>query len=276
VRHVIYILLVANLAYFSWNMLHSLPPEESAHLASHLSGNVRRLETVQERAAKGASPTQSARESGSSVPPTGGPQRHPEAHRNGSPRRESARREPDPQAERADLRQVDALTVADPPGAVAPVTKCYAFGPFRDVKDRKVVESRLNQLGFKPMERTGEGRVETRYWVYLRSMAYAKAVRITRMLDEKNDRDYLIVKGNAVSLGVFDSQARADSRMETLRKYGLKPVVGHLHRTRTAYWLDLDLPAGGGTVLETIRDEYDNVEVQESSCRRIAANTVIH
>ena len=275
-RHVIYILLVANLAYFSWNILHRLPPEENAPLVSHLPGNIRRLETVQERAAQNANPTRSARDSGSIAPPTGGPQRHPEAHRNGSPQRESATREPDAEAERADIRQVDALTVADPPGAVAPVTKCYALGPFRDVKDRNVVESRLHQLGLKPMQRTGEGRVETRYWVYLRSMPYEKAVRITRMLDEKNDRDYLIVKGNAVSLGVFDSQARADSRVETLRKYGLKPVVGHLHKTRTAYWLDLDLPAGGGSVLETIRDEYHNAAVQESSCRRIAANTVIH
>jgi hypothetical protein len=267
VRHVIYLLLVANLAYFSWNMLHRLPHEENGHLVSNIPANVRRLETVQEQAAQSASLTQSARDPGSSAPLKGRPQRIPEEHGSDSPQRESVPQEPDAQAERMGIQRVEALTAAAPPGAVAPAAKCYALGPFRNVENRKVVENRLNQLGFKPKEGTREGRVETGYWVYLPAMEYEDAVRITRMLNEKNDHDFLILKDNLVSLGAYDSQARADSRVEALRKYGLKPVVGPLYTTRTAYWLDLDPPADGGAVLETIQDEYHNVEVQESVCR---------
>jgi len=267
VRHVIYLLLVANLVYFSWNILHRLPHEENAHLVSHIPGNVRRLETVQKQTVKSARPAQSARDPGSGTPLTGGRERNPEEHGNGSSQRESVSREPNDQVDRADIHRVEALTAGQPPGAVAPSMKCYALGPFRTVENREVVENRLNELGIKPMERTGEGRVETGYWVYLPAMEYEKAARITRMLDEKNDHDYLIFKENILSLGAYDSQARADSRVKTLRKYGLEPVVEPLYKTRTAYWLDLDPPADGGAVLETIRDEYHNVEVQESRCR---------
>ena len=51
-RHVIYILVVVNLVYFSWNMLQNVPHQGEAHLVRRLLPNVRHLETVQEMEAK--------------------------------------------------------------------------------------------------------------------------------------------------------------------------------------------------------------------------------
>ena len=51
-RHVIYLLVVVNLVYFSWNMLQSVPHKGGASLVARIPPHVRRLETVQEQAAK--------------------------------------------------------------------------------------------------------------------------------------------------------------------------------------------------------------------------------
>jgi hypothetical protein len=78
--------------------------------------------------------------------------------------------------------------------------------------------------------------------------------------------DYLIVKGNAISLGVYDSPSRVDIRLKMLHKYGLEPVVEPRHETRTAYWLDLDQRDDERGVLKTIQGEYPDVGVRDAAC----------
>lgn len=267
-RQVIYILLVVNVVFFSWKMMRSLPHEDGENVVRRMPAKVRQLETVQERAAKNAAANGSARDAAVGEAMNAAPrQLHVRAGESSVPGQDTApRMDVTSQPETADLRRVEALTVAEPPGAVGPRSKCRTLGPFGDDKTMKAVEDRLNQLGYKPKERTGEARVETGYWVYLPAMERDAALRITRMLDEKNDHDFLIVKGNAVSLGAYDSRARADLRVEMLRKYGLDPVVEPRYAMRTGYWLDLDLPDDRHAILDTIRDEYKSTEVQESVC----------
>jgi hypothetical protein len=130
----------------------------------------------------------------------------------------------------------------------------------------KTVENRLNQLGYKPRERTSDTRVESGYWIYLPSMERKEVLRITRMLEDNNDRDYLILKSNALSLGTYESRTRVDVRLKMLHKYGLEPVVEPRFATRTVYWLDLDIPDDDRTVLETIRSEYPEIHAQEAAC----------
>jgi hypothetical protein len=266
-RQVIYILLVVNVVFFSWKMMRSLPHEQGENVARRMPAKVRQLETVQERAAKNATATDSARDAAGGEAANAAQQRYiREGESSVSGQDAAPRMDVASQPETADIRRVEALTAAEPPGAVGPPSKCRTLGPFGDARTMKAVEDRLNQLGYKPKERTGEARVEAGYWVYLPAMEREDALRITRMLDERNDHDFLIVKGNAVSLGAYDSRARADLRVVMLRKYGLDPVVEPRYAMRTGYWLDLDLPDDRHAILDTIRDEYKNAEVQESVC----------
>ena len=130
----------------------------------------------------------------------------------------------------------------------------------------KAVEARLNQLGYQPRVRTSDVQEGNGYWVYLPAMEREEALRITRMMKQKNDLDYLILKGNAISLGVYDSPYRVDIRLKMLHKYGLEPVVEPRYATHTAYWLDLDQPDDEPGVLKTIRGEYPDVEAQDAAC----------
>ncbi len=249
-RHLIYLLVVVNLVYFSWNMLQNVPHKGRASLVERIPPNARRLETIQENAAKKASAVdEDARDfsDGSvvAVSPPGDTEAQPVT---------------------ADINSVQTLTASEPPGAVAPSSSCHVLGPFLDDSEMKSVENRLNQLGYQPRERTSAVQEEAGYWVYLPAMEREEALRITRMLKQNNDMDYLIVKGNAISLGAYDSSSRVDIRLKMLHKYGLEPVVEPRYATHTAYWLDLDQLHDERGVLKTLQGEYPDVEVRDAAC----------
>ena len=248
-RHVIYLLAVINLVYFTWNMLQNMPHEGGAALVRRIPPSVRHLETIQEKAkniADGA-----ARVDRETMVET--------AITAASAGNAGAR------TEAADINEVDALTAAEPPGAIAAAPNCHVLGPFPDGTQMKAVVKRLNQLGYQPKERTSEIREQAGYWLYLPAMEREEVLRITRMLEDHNDRDYLILKDNALSLGAYESTSRVDMRLKMLHKYGLEPVVEPRYVTRTAYWLDLDLLDGEIDVLQTIRDESPEVKTSQAA-----------
>jgi hypothetical protein len=248
-RHVIYILLVMNLVYFSWNMLQNLPHEAGARPVRRLPPHVSQLETIQERAQKQAPvATADDRDRGVDASLAGGSAGTAEA-------------EPETTA----INRVEALTTAEPPGAIAPPSSCHVLGPFSDKSELAAVQDRLIQLGYEPREHISDIRVPAGYWVSLPAMKRDEALRITRLLEKNNDRDYLILKDNAIALGAYDSASRADTRLKKLYKYGLEAVAQPRYVTRTAYWLDIDLLDGERAVLDTIRDASPDVEVQEAA-----------
>ena len=250
-RHVIYLLVVMNLVYFSWSMLQYVPHKGGASLVRRIPPDVRRLETVQEKAVKDVSPGAVESRLISADTPAAA----------GSPAINHARQE------MTEIGQVEALTASEPPGAVSQSSNCHVFGPFSDDSMMKTVENRLGQLGYKPGERSSDTRVEAGYWIYLPSMERKEVLRITRMMDKNNDRDYLILKGNALSLGTYENHSRVTVRLKMLHKYGIEPVVEPRFVTRTVYWLDLELPDDDRSVLETIRNEYPDTQEHEAACQ---------
>jgi hypothetical protein len=249
-RHVIYLLVVVNLVYFSWNMLQNVPHKGGASLDGRISPHVRRLETIQEHAAKKASAVEEdALEISDGSPVVASPSGNAEA-----------------QPETADINLVQTLTASEPPAAVTPSLSCHVLGPFQDDSEMKAVQARLNQLGYQPRVRTSDVQVGDGYWVYLPAMEREEALRITRTLKKNNDLDYLILKDNAISLGVYDSPSRVDIRLKMLHKYGIEPVVESRHATRTAYWLDIDPRDDERGVLKTIQGEYPDVEARDTAC----------
>jgi hypothetical protein len=249
-RHVIYLLVVVNLVYFSWNMLQNVSHKGDASHVGRLPSHVRRLETIQEHAAMNASAIEE------NAPGIG----------DGSPVVASPPVNAEAQPETTDITLVQALTASEPPAAVTPSLSCHVLGPFLDDSEMKAVEARLTQLGYQPRVRTSAVEVKSGYWVYLPAMEHEEALHITRMMKQNNDPDYLILKGNAISLGVYDSPSRVDMRLKMLHKYGLEPVVEPRYRTHTAYWLDLDQQIDERGVLKTIRGEYPDVEARDAAC----------
>jgi hypothetical protein len=260
-RHVIYLLVVVNLVFFSWNVLQNVPERNGVAHVRRLPPSVRRLETIPVGVA--------AKVSFSAGNPT---VNHVDNPPSAKPSEVSAATPPE-----KDITRVEALTASEPPGAVVPSLRCHVFGPFPDAPAMTRVETRLNELGYKPRERTSEIRVEAGYWAYLPGMEREKATRITKMLKENNDSDYLILKGNVISLGVYNGRSQADTRVKMLQKYGLDPVVEPHYTNRTMHWLDIDLRDGDDerNVLKTIQAEYPTAQAQNAPCQSIAAGEAI-
>jgi hypothetical protein len=98
-------------------------------------------------------------------------------------------------------RNIEEVTVTQPPGAVMPRI-CRAFGPFATESEREVIENRLNKIGLATKPRTRYIQERIGYTVLLPAMKYEEALQIKRRLDQENITPNFIDKHNVISLGL--------------------------------------------------------------------------
>lgn len=218
-RHVVYLLLVANMVYLGWNLL---------------PGNV-------------------DRDPYTSLPPV------PE-----SARPLVTLQEMQQQTAARSAEDIDALTLNEPPSAVLPA--CRALGPFTAIDDVKAIGERLDGLGVQPRERTAEVREEDGFWVYLPSMDREAAQEVTAMLEENGDSEYYVGRDNFISLGTFNNIARAELRLEQVRKLGLDAILEARFRTRDSYWIEFRASDSADQELLAIMGRHPELQLQELSC----------
>jgi len=216
-RHVIYLLVMANIVFFLWNAIQGTTTEATDTTLPSLPPSVKPLVTLKERNAKEAG-------------------------------------------------ELDELTATEPPGAGIAFS-CLTLGPFHSVKERKALEQRLHDSGYRPELHASEAKIIEGYWVYLPAMARDEAENITRMLKGKKDRDYYIGKDNLIALGAFKELSRAEIRLQEVRKYGLDPLLEPRYRTESVYWLDVDEKSGTDDGLQALLREYPGVRTQTLACK---------
>ena len=151
-RHIVYLLLVANIVYFAWNMLQLSPDDEVARSLPPLPATATRLITLQEM-------------------------------------EEEAKQEEEKQNAVVEVSAIEALTQEQPPGAGGTLS-CQSLGPFLAAEKMQRVEKELAELGLEATQRTADVRQQVGYWVYLPAMEREKVLQITQHLDEKGDKDY--------------------------------------------------------------------------------------
>lgn len=239
-RHLIFLLVVANLIFFLWHSMQGIPEGVIAHDLPQLPPNARRLLTVEEM-----EQAQKAGEvSGIETITDMG--------------------QPDEGQASDTVSEIVAATDLEPSSAGLPLT-CHTLGPFQRTSEAQIIENRLSELGFEPKQRSSEIQKQTGDWVYLPAMERKEALQITKMLDENRDKEYYIGKENIIYLGAFRESSWAKRRLRSIRKLGLDPVLEPRYTTRTVHWLDLD-----GLVKEEdlgmIREEYPDIQIQEHVC----------
>lgn len=158
---------------------------------------------------------------------------------------------------------------AGKPAAVAPEPVCQAIGPFMKQADAGDINDRLAQLGYRPSLRSGEVRNPAGYWVYMPAMPAAEARRIVAELDKHGMTDYFVGKQNYISLGIFSGKSKAQLRLEQIESLGFDATLDQRFRTRTVYWIDL--AQGDGTLLGSeawseIQAQHADIRVQSISC----------
>lgn len=156
---------------------------------------------------------------------------------------------------------------------------CFTYGPLPDgdESDRLADWFRTRNLWVNQRQTDEKGR--QLFWVYL-TPRNTKANAVAAIMDLKNKgvKDlFLIKKGglvNAISLGLFSTQAAVNSRLSEITGKGYKPVVVPHYGGKKIHWLDIRINQKAHVLNEVFEDlpaRYNSVPVK---CNEIALATV--
>ena len=226
-RHLVYLLLVANLVYLGWNVFESRSMVETERLLPPLPAMVSPLVTLQEREAQ----------------------------------------EPVMADESVidDVSIIEDLTEEQPPGAGV-VVLCQALGPFLALDDLQAVENRLVDLGLQPTQRELQSKKLIGYWVYLPAMSPEEVKAVLAILKKHKDKEYYVGKKNFISLGTFGGMARAERRLKETRKMGLDPILQERFASQSNWWLDLQSDGSAAEELNSLVEVRPELQLVDLAC----------
>jgi hypothetical protein len=146
---------------------------------------------------------------------------------------------------------------------------CQTVGPLLDKNDTDALLSELSKNGYPVNVRDGEVREPAGYWVYLPATSAREARRIVADLDANGMKDYFIGKKNHISLGIFSKKEKARVRLKQVKELGYDAILDQRYRTRVVYWLDFEQqgrPLLGSVIWEKIQAQHTDIRVQRVSC----------
>ena len=126
-------------------------------------------------------------------------------------------------------------------------TSCFSFGPVAELDQANGLRDWFSVQGAAAGVRHTDEQGRQLFWVYLSPQdSREDAMNTIRSIREKGIRDFrLISRGdmqNAISMGVFSSQASVNRRLSELKKQGYKPVVVPYSDGKRVYWVDAQIP----------------------------------
>lgn len=126
---------------------------------------------------------------------------------------------------------------------------CATLGPFSTRDQAAAAAARLRAQGYLPRQRESGGQLRTGYWVYLPPFATrAAAEKAAADLKSRGISDLFIVGSDenrhAISLGLFSTPDRADTRAAQIGKLGFNPSIAERFRDAAVYWLDFEETPG--------------------------------
>jgi len=245
VRLAFLLLLAANLAFFAW--VRFLAPADLSVDPAPLQRQLQpeKLRIVSERELARSKP-----------PPPTQPQAKPQ---------------PEPAA-KPDTAPPDAP--AETAAAQVPAVACLEWGGFSPAEAARAAQ-RLEPLALGAQLSQVRGEETASWWVHMPPQgSRANAQRKAAELKELGIREYFVVQEPgrwqwSLSLGVFSTEAAAQSHLSALRARGVRTALIDRRDTRvTKVWFRvLEVDAGLGERLKAIAAEFDGVTLQECAPR---------
>ena len=254
-RYLVYLLVIANLAFFAWYQANPVEKPRQAQPAP-LPPGVEKLVLLSERTAAVADTAVDEPQETVAQADAGAVEPGVEAVPDIKVEPEA---EPEPEAESP------APVIPAPP----PERICLTIGPVQDKNAAAGICAQLYKHGYKPEVRDDEVRKPAGFWVYMPSMPAREAKRIVKDLDQHGMKDYFIGKGSHISLGIFKSKRKARARLKRIKDLGYTAKLDLRFRTRTVYWLVIEehgpsLP--DRAFWQEIQARYPDIGVQPGEC----------
>ena len=242
-KSLVILLLVANIGYFGWQYNEYLRQHTSqARSVSPLPSGAPRLKLVNEL---------------EQLPPL-----RDEA--DGSPHTASSTAPTQP--------KVSSKSLPGTGGVASDV--CINVGPFPTGGELSKFQTWLGARAATMQTRTETIRKRQLFWIYLEPRSESMARESLADLQSKGVRDYLLIRRgglkNAISLGLFSSQAAVNRRLAEMNRKGYKPVVVPRFETTDRHWIKANLARGHEDVTEVPGDLLGTAQLWEINCSEIA------
>lgn len=156
------------------------------------------------------------------------------------------------------------LAVADEAAKTSPVVDlCYTLGPFSEMKTLRRVTRAIKDYVVEASFRSKEEQEQTMFRVYVRPVgSKQEAKALIKELVSNNIRDYFIISDgpnkNGISLGYFSSKGRAYRHADRVRKLGFDATAEPVFRSYTIYWLDYRIRSDSEIPPQIIDDYLEN------------------
>lgn len=153
---------------------------------------------------------------------------------------------------------------------------CGRLSRIEDIKLRDTLKEKIVALGGTAEQHGHEQIQVVNYWVMLPPYhSGEKAAEAVAMLKQRRIRDLFIVRSgeyeNAVSLGVFSTRERAETRYQQiidLKARLRKPAIELRERPIDAYWISYEIRGGAQREgLRSLLQGSDRIKIEEMRCK---------
>jgi hypothetical protein len=137
---------------------------------------------------------------------------------------------------------------------------CFSYGPFPANEQAENLKQWFEQKEILVNQRTDNEQAKQLFWIYLAPQkSRENAIAAIKDLKSKGVKDYRLISSgdlrNAISLGLFSTQAIVNKRLNELKSKGYQPIVVPYHNAKVVYWVDVKL-MGQQNLLNDLFTEY--------------------
>lgn len=154
-------------------------------------------------------------------------------------------------------------------------TVCYTYGPIPNQQESDLLSKWLDDRGITYKERRTNKQGKQLFWVYLAPReSREEAVADIKDLKQKGVKDILLVREgdllNAVSLGLFSSQAAVNRRLNEIKTKGYQSIVVPYSGNNMIHWFDVTVIQSSDYVNELFSGFPARFKALPVNCKAIA------
>lgn len=123
---------------------------------------------------------------------------------------------------------------------------CYSYGPIPDEQESELMSVWFNERNIIYIKRQTPESGKQKFWIYLKPYdSKAKAQATLTYLRQQGINDLHVIQSgdllNAISLGLFSSQAAVNRRLNEIKATGYQPLVLPYSAGKQIYWFDVKI-----------------------------------
>ncbi|CAN5667855.1 hypothetical protein BH18PSE1_BH18PSE1_07920 [soil metagenome] len=152
---------------------------------------------------------------------------------------------------------------------------CFTAGPFVDERAASEATSWLSNFNARNWTRQDEKITARRYWIFIDPTGPESAARaILEDLKSKGVEDYMLFRDSAskriISLGLYSTEGSLEIRRSELRKKGFDPDVRPRHKVVKQHWVD-SMASENPSLRQQLKEKF-GAQWSARDCAELQAN----